>query len=139
MPRAPARKRQPQRRPEEPEEPEEAERKTRQGRSEITGQDENERQDQDEKAGRHRPTVTARKAAQYAAGHVASLTGRQPEAVTSLERTDNGWRVGVEVVETHRIPDSTDILAVYRVEVDDDGGLVSYRRGERHYRGRAEE
>ncbi|MGW5448191.1 gas vesicle protein GvpO [Streptomyces asiaticus] len=82
--------------------------------------------------------LVARDAARSAARHVRELTGRAPEGVTSLERTEDGWTVGIEVVETHRIPDSTDILAEYRVELDDRGELVSYRRAERYYRGRAE-
>lgn len=86
-----------------------------------------------------RPGVTARKAARYAALHVEELTGEQPEGVTSLERSEDGWEVGIEVVETHRIPDSTDILAVYRVEVDEEGELVSYHRDRRYYRGRADD
>ncbi|MCO8307136.1 gas vesicle protein GvpO [Streptomyces hygroscopicus] len=80
----------------------------------------------------------ARGAARSAARQVAQLTGRDPEGVTSLERREGGWVVGIEVAETHRIPDSTDILAEYRVELDDDGELVTYRRAERYYRGRAE-
>jgi hypothetical protein len=70
---------------------------------------------------------------------VEELTGEQPEGVTSLERSEDGWEVGIEVVETHRIPDSTDILAVYRVEVDEEGELVSYHRDRRYYRGRADD
>ena len=86
-----------------------------------------------------RPASGAAQAAGSAADHVAMLTGREPERVTAVERTEDGWRVGIEVLETHRIPDSTDILAVYRVVVDEDGELISYRREQRHYRGRAEE
>lgn len=85
-----------------------------------------------------RRRVSARGAARSAARHVQELTGRDPEGVTSLERQDDGWLVGIEVVETHRIPDSTDILAVYQVTVGDHGELVSYRRDQRYYRGRSE-
>ncbi|MCQ8188406.1 gas vesicle protein GvpO [Streptomyces rugosispiralis] len=85
-----------------------------------------------------RPALVARDAARSAARQVRGLTGRTPEGVTSLERTEDGWTIGIEVVETHRIPDSTDILAEYRVELDDRGELVSYHRTERYYRGRAE-
>ncbi|CDR04181.1 gas vesicle protein [Streptomyces iranensis] len=85
-----------------------------------------------------RPALVARDAARSAARHVQALTGRTPEGVTSLERTEDGWTIGIEVVETHRIPDSTDLLAEYQVELDDRGELVSYRRTERYYRGRAE-
>ncbi|QKV90844.1 gas vesicle protein [Streptomyces sp. NA02950] len=89
--------------------------------------------------GRRNHGLSAREAALSAARQVRELTGRDPEGVTSLERREDGWEVGVEVVETHRVPDSTDILAEYRVEVDDDGELRSYRRHHRHYRGRSEE
>ncbi|MBY8882226.1 gas vesicle protein GvpO [Actinacidiphila acidipaludis] len=81
--------------------------------------------------------LTAQDAALSAARHVRDLTGHEPEGVTSIARTEEGWRVGVEVVETHRIPDSTDILAVYRVQVDAAGDLISYDRDDRYYRGRA--
>jgi hypothetical protein len=52
-----------------------------------------------------------------------------------VERNDDGWEVGVEVVETHRIPDTADILAVYQLHLDEDGELVSYRRTKRYSRG----
>lgn len=91
----------------------------------------------------HRPprprSLTGREAAGYAAGHVREFTGRDPEAVVGLERTEDGWRVGVEVLETRRVPDSADVLAVYRVEVDHDGELLGYHRDRRYYRGRGEE
>ena len=114
--------------------------RSRRAASQANDPSEDERGDRTGKArNRQHPAITARKAAQCAAEHVAGLTGQQAESVTSLERTDDGWLVGIEVVESHRIPDSTDILAVYRVELDDQGELVSYRRAERYYRGRAEE
>ncbi|MGW7690004.1 gas vesicle protein GvpO [Streptomyces asiaticus] len=100
---------------------------------------ERERRDPERERSRpRRPALVARDAARSAARHVRGLTGRTPEGVTSLERTEDGWTIGIEVVETHRIPDSTDILAEYQVELDDRGELVSYRRTERYYRGRAE-
>jgi hypothetical protein len=74
-------------------------------------------------------------AARVAATAVAELTGHQPETVTSLEPCDDGWSVGVEVVETHRIPDSADILATYEVRLDANGELRSYRRLRRYSRG----
>ncbi|HET6357390.1 gas vesicle protein GvpO [Streptomyces sp.] len=84
------------------------------------------------------PRLSGRRAAARAAQHVSELAGKDLEAVTSLEKKEQGWQVGIEVVESHRIPDSTDILAVYLVEMDDAGELISYRREKRHYRGRAE-
>jgi hypothetical protein len=74
--------------------------------------------------------------ARAAARELADLVGREPEGVVSLERTDDGWRVGVEVVETRRVPDTADVLAEYSVDVDDKGALVGYRRTRRYARGR---
>lgn len=84
------------------------------------------------------PSIDARHAAAAAAGYVQELTGTQPEGLTSLDHTDDGWRVGVEVLESRRIPDSTDILAEYQVDLDRGGDLVSYRRERRYHRGRVE-
>jgi hypothetical protein len=73
--------------------------------------------------------------ARRSAAELAELVGHEPEGVTSLERTDDGWLVGVEVVEVHRIPDTSDVLAVYEVTTDRRGRLQSYHRARRYSRG----
>jgi len=83
--------------------------------------------------------LSASKAAERAVEHVTAMTGRSAECVVGVERAgEDGWCVSVEVVETRRIPDSADILAVYATEVDADGELVAYRRARRYLRGRVE-
>ncbi|MFC4911649.1 gas vesicle protein [Actinomadura gamaensis] len=79
--------------------------------------------------------TSAKEAAREAVEQVAGLTGRDPEGVVGIERTDDGWAITVEVVETHRIPDSADILACYRVELTADGDLAGYHRIQRYARG----
>lgn len=66
------------------------------------------------------------------------LRGVDPESVSSLRRTESGWRVGLEVVELRRIPESTDVLASYEVELDADGALVRFERGRRYHRSQAD-
>lgn len=78
------------------------------------------------------------RAARRAAQRVQDLTGHEPENVVAVTRNADGWEVGVEVTELHRIPDTTDIMAVYQVELDPDGELVSCRRGQRYHRGSTE-
>lgn len=73
--------------------------------------------------------------AQEAARQLLELTGREAEGVVGMERTDDGWRIEVEVVEVRRIPDTTDVLALYEVTVDEDGELEGYRRLRRYGRG----
>jgi hypothetical protein len=75
--------------------------------------------------------VVAREAAQQ----LLELTGKAAEGVTGFERSDDGWRVEVEVVEVRRIPDTADILALYELSVDEDGELEGYRRLRRYSRG----
>ena len=82
--------------------------------------------------------LSAAKAGQAGLRQIAELTGKQAEGVTGVEPADEGWVVGVEVVEDKRIPSSTDILATYETEVGMDGELVSYRRVKRYTRGRGD-
>jgi len=59
---------------------------------------------------------------------VGELTGRAPETVSAMRRDGTGWIVEVDVVESHRIPDSTDRMAVYEATLDDQGEVVGMRR-----------
>jgi hypothetical protein len=83
--------------------------------------------------------LSAAKAGQAGLRQIAELTGKEAEGVTGVEPADDGWVVGVEVVEDKRIPSSTDILATYETEVGMDGELVSYRRVKRYTRGRGDD
>jgi hypothetical protein len=82
--------------------------------------------------------LSAPLAARAAVQHVQDLTGKPASGVTSLERADDGWLVGVEVVEDRRIPSTTDILAVYMTQITVDGSLESYYRARRYQRGRGD-
>jgi hypothetical protein len=79
--------------------------------------------------------LTAAKIGEVALDHVARLTGKETNGVTSVEPTDDGWQVDVEVVEENRIPSSADMLATFQVDLDMTGELLSYRRTRRYSRG----
>jgi hypothetical protein len=83
--------------------------------------------------------LSAAQAAQAGMRQIAELTAKKPAGVTSVEPADEGWVVGVEVVEDRRVPSSADILALYEAIIDMDGGLVSYRRTRRYPRGRGDD
>jgi hypothetical protein len=82
--------------------------------------------------------IPAGQAAQQGLRQAAQLTGRDPSGVTSVQPTEDGWRVGVELVEDHRIPASTDLLGLYEVDLDADGEVLSFRRVRRYQRGKGE-
>ena len=81
-----------------------------------------------------RPPNPGRIAAE-AARQLVELTGKEAEGVVGLDRSDDGWKVEVEVLEVSRIPNTTDVLAMYEVEVDGKGSLRGYRRVRRYVRG----
>jgi hypothetical protein len=82
--------------------------------------------------------LPAAEAGQLGLRQITELTSKDPEGVSGVEPSDDGWLVTVEVVEDRRIPSSTDLLATYQVELDPDGELVSYRRVRRYARGRGD-
>lgn len=89
-------------------------------------------------ARRSRKAMTAGEAAKAALREIAALTEKKPEGVTGVKRTEDGWAVGIELVEDQRIPSSSDILATYETTIDADGELLSYRRVRRYARGRGD-
>lgn len=82
--------------------------------------------------------VSAAEAAREGLRQIVELTGKDPLGITSLESVEDGWLVGVEVIEDHRIPASTDLLGLYEVELDVEGGLLGYRRVRRYQRGKGD-
>lgn len=62
------------------------------------------------------------------------LTGYKVDSVSAFEKTDDGWRLSITVVELRRIPAATDVLATYEVLLDDAGDIVTYHRGGRYFR-----
>ena len=78
--------------------------------------------------------VTGMQVAQYAKEQLSQLTGLPANTVSSLAKAENGWRVSVDMVELHRIPDSTDVLATYDVQLDEEGNVLSYERRRRYLR-----
>jgi hypothetical protein len=72
---------------------------------------------------------------------IAELTGYDPEAVTALEWDGDSelWRVTVDVLELARIPSTTDVIASYVVQLDEQGTLRGYRRTHRFQRGQVQD
>ena len=81
---------------------------------------------------RQRPADAIRAATEQ----FGAVTGMTPHAVTGIRsRPEGGWSVLVDVVELARIPDSTSVMATYRVDVDAGGDLCACERLRRFTRG----
>lgn len=77
---------------------------------------------------------SAAEAAREAGTQIQALVGMTVDSVSSVERSEQGWDIIVNVVELARIPHSTDVLAAYNVNLDGEGNLMSYSRGSRYTR-----
>jgi hypothetical protein len=66
--------------------------------------------------------------------YFTELTGKECERISGLSRTENGWSVVLEVVELERIPQTTDLMASYCVNLDLSGELLGYDRIRRYCR-----
>ena len=59
---------------------------------------------------------------------LSKLTGLELSSTLGAVKDGNGWRVSVELIEKHSIPDALDILATYEVTMDDDGNVLGFNR-----------
>ena len=82
--------------------------------------------------------ISARELALEAKATVKDMTENDPETVSALQWDGESWLVSVEVCELTRIPNTTDVMATYVVQLDDGGGLLGYKRERRYLRGEAE-
>ena len=100
-------------------------------------QQEEEQEQEEEEPVEGAPLGDAHTAAQRAREQLEELLGKPVESVSSLERTHDGWVVALEVVELSRIPESTDVLASYELELDDDLNFRRYQQARRYHRSQA--
>jgi hypothetical protein len=91
-------------------------------------------QEQEDRRPRRKPRMPGSRAVVFAREHLMDLLGREPEAVSGLSLGPNGWKVRLEAVEMPRVPSSTDVMATYEVELDEEGELIGYHRVSRYFR-----
>jgi hypothetical protein len=83
--------------------------------------------------------LTARELTLAAREAIQDLTSYRPEGVSAMQWDGESWLVTVDVCELRRIPNTTDVMANYVVQLDESGGLLGYKRTRRYPRGSAEE
>ena len=59
---------------------------------------------------------------------LSKVTGLELSTTLGAVKEEKGWKVTLEMVEKHSIPDQMDILAVYDVIVDNDGNVIEFNR-----------
>jgi hypothetical protein len=101
--------------------------------TEVPG--EQSRGERERMAGDEKTAMSAQEIGSIARQYISELTSKETVGATAVEPVEDGWLVGVEVIEERRIPTSADMLALYEVELDLDGELLAYRRTRRYARG----
>lgn len=56
------------------------------------------------------------------------LTGLDISSTLEAAREGDEWLVNLEVVEKRSIPEAMDILATYRVQLDEEGSVLGFKR-----------
>jgi Gas vesicle synthesis protein GvpO len=88
--------------------------------------------EQDGKLSARDLTLAARKT-------IEELTSHTAEAVSAMQWDGESWLITVDVLELSRVPNTTDVLATYVVQLDDGGHLQGYKRERRYVRGEADD
>lgn len=63
-----------------------------------------------------------------ASRELSEITGLDHSTTVGIDRDNSNWKVTLELVEKHSIPDQMDILGIYEIFFDEDGNLVSFKR-----------
>jgi len=79
--------------------------------------------------------VSGLKIAQQAKERLTELTGLKPDTVSGFTKDEEGWHVTVEMIEMKRIPEAMDVLASYKVLLNEAGDVIGYQRIRRYRRG----
>ena len=57
-----------------------------------------------------------------------SVLKMKVSAVTSVSRASDGWNVTAELLERKGVPDTSDLLGVYELRLDEAGNIMRYER-----------
>src|SRR3954453_16518586 len=86
-------------------------------------------QSNDNRQSKDNGKLSAAELGQAALTTVEELAGYEPQAVTALTWYGDFWQITVDVLELARIPNTTDVLGSYVVQLHQGGTLHGYRGG----------
>lgn len=61
---------------------------------------------------------------------LVGLTGFSSPSAVGFKRKEGGWLVTIQIMEKESIPNGMDILGIYKVETDQEGNILGYKRKE---------
>lgn len=66
---------------------------------------------------------------------ITELVGKEPECISSIESTNEGWRVVCDVLEKKSVPETFDLLKVFEFIADKQGGIIRFKQLKKIRRG----
>ena len=66
------------------------------------------------------------------------LTNREFNGVIGISKEGNEWKITLELIERKSIPDSSDILGIYEMKLDEGGEVLAFNRVKLRRRGDTE-
>ncbi len=66
---------------------------------------------------------------------IKDLLSKEPESISSIERTEKGWRLQCEVLEKKAVPETFDLLKVFEFMLDNDARIQSFKQTKKIRRG----
>ncbi|MDP3026790.1 MAG: gas vesicle protein GvpO [Nanoarchaeota archaeon] len=66
------------------------------------------------------------------------LFKKEPESISSIEKSEKGWKVQVEVLERKAVPDKFDLLKIIEFNLNEDGKVLGFKQIKKIQRGDTE-
>ena len=58
---------------------------------------------------------------------IRTLLNKEPEGISSIEKTNEGWKVSCEVLDKKSVPETYDLLKVYGFMLDKEAKVTSFK------------
>ncbi|MBI3329477.1 MAG: gas vesicle protein [Nitrospinae bacterium] len=79
-------------------------------------------------APKRRTRMGIQKIVEQAKDGLIGITNFTVSSVVGISKREDGWHVGIELIERKAIPDTQDLLGVYEITLNDAGEIVTYER-----------
>ena len=59
---------------------------------------------------------------------IKELLKKEPESISSVEKSEDGWVLNCEVLEKKSVPETYDLLKVFEFKLDKDGKIKGFKQ-----------
>ena len=66
---------------------------------------------------------------------IKELLKKEPETISSIEKTKEGWIVQCDVLEKKSVPETFDLLKIYEFRLDSNAKITGYKQLKKIRRG----